>query len=116
MSADDLRTKWGHDAESLAAIGASLFQQPTRLTVTIPAALATAAVAAWHREDLDDAPDSPETAEEQLVRNRAGSFALIGLAVSDRGRSVDGGDVTVELDAWFVGHALDAADDAGLIS
>jgi hypothetical protein len=55
-----------------------------------------------------------ETPEQTRLRRRSGSLALIGLAVIERG-IVDGDDVVVEIDAWQVGAALEAADDAGLL-
>lgn len=39
---------------------------------------------------------------------------MIGLAIEERGRA-DDDHVVVRLDAWFIGGALDAADDSGLI-
>jgi hypothetical protein len=42
-------------------------------------------------------------------------LALIGAALDERGRQ-EGDNVVVSLDAWFIGDALNAADDAGLIS
>jgi hypothetical protein len=115
MSGDELRDRWNNDAGALAQIGAALFPQPTRVTVKVPAELAEAAVTAWNREDIDEDSDREETAEEATTRARAGSFALIGAAVESRGEPTDDGHVTVDLDAWFIGHALDAADDAGLV-
>jgi hypothetical protein len=115
MSGEELRERWDNDALALAQIGASLFPQPTRVTVKIPAALAEAAVTAWNREDIDEDPDREESAEEATSRARAGSFALIGAAIEKRGEPTDDGHVSLDLDAWFIGHALDAADDAGLV-
>ena len=48
------------------------------------------------------------------MRGQAGTLALIRLAVEQTSREADG-DVAVELDAWFIGGALDAADEAGLL-
>ncbi len=55
-----------------------------------------------------------ESPTEGTIRHRAGSLALIGLAISERGRRVED-HVEVDLSAWLIGHALDAADDAGLL-
>ena len=115
MSGDEIRDRWNNDAGALAQIGAALFPQPTRVVVRVPAELAEAAVSAWNREDIDDDPEREETANETTARTRAGSFALIGAALEQRGEPTDDGHVSVDLDAWFIGHALDAADDAGLV-
>lgn len=110
----DLREIWAEDAATLAAIGRSLLPQPTTVTVRLPRELADAALAAWAREDRDppsDAKDPQEVADQ----SRAGTLALIGLSIQERGRA-DGGDVLVELDAWYIGSALDAADEAGFLN
>ena len=76
--------------------------------------LSNEALAAWQRDGYTgDLPDR-ETAEQRSARSRAATLSLIGLSVEDRG-VVDGEDVVVELDAWFIGHALAAADDDGLL-
>jgi hypothetical protein len=116
MADDVLRAQWNEDATALAEIGAALFAQTTRLKVQVPRRLAEAALAAWTREDIEsETDDRPETHEEGITRARAGSFALIGAAIEKRGEPSDDDHLTVDLDAWFVGHALDAADEAGLI-
>jgi hypothetical protein len=116
MADDALRARWNDDATALAEIGAAFFAQSTRLTVRVPRELAEAALAAWTREDIESESDEqPETHDQAITRARAGSFALIGAAIEKRGEPADDDHVTVDLDAWFVGHALDAADDAGLI-
>jgi hypothetical protein len=116
MATDDLRERWNRDAHVLAQIGAELFAQTTRLTVRLPKALADEALDAWNREDVESSDDErEESADEQSDRHRAGSLALIGAAIEKRGAADGDEHVTVELDAWFVGHALDAADDGGLI-
>jgi hypothetical protein len=80
--------------------------------VRIPAHLADAAVAAWERDDIDtDLPDV-ETSEQARVRDGAGHLALIGLAISERGRR-DGDEVVIDVEAWDVGAAFEAADAVG---
>ena len=74
--------------------------------------LAEQAVAAWERED-NGSPVHGETCEQRLERQRAGTLALIGLSITDRGRW-DGDEVVVELDAVFVGLAIDAIDDSAV--
>jgi hypothetical protein len=116
MADEALRAQWTDDATALAQIGAALFAQSTRLKVRVPRELAEAALAAWTREDIESESDEQrETHDQAITRARAGSFALIGAAIEKRGEPADDDHVTVDLDAWFVGHALDAADDAGLI-
>ena len=66
------------------------------------------------RTDADPRDLEAETCEQRLVRHRAGALALIGAALEDRGRE-DGSEVVVRLAAWFVGDALNAADDHNLI-
>lgn len=114
MSDEELRSAWLRDESTLAAIGAALAAQPTEVEIRLPRPLADAAVQAWQREDDGDARLDDESCEQRVVRHRAGSLALIGAAIDDRGRA-DGDDVVVRLDAWFVGDALNAADDRGLI-
>lgn len=84
------------------------------MEIRLPHPLGDAAVQAQQREDDGDAQLDDESCEQRIVRHRAGSLALIGSAIDDRGRA-DGDDVVVRLDAWFVGDALNAADDRGLI-
>lgn len=111
---DDLRLAWQQDEALLAEIGGALAPQQAEVEVRLPRDLADAAVRAWQRTD-DDATDlDAETCEQRVVRHRAGALALIGAALEDRGRE-DGGDVVVRLAAWFVGDALNAADDHNLI-
>jgi hypothetical protein len=101
------------DAELLGRIGAALFPQPTTLRVRLPKELAGLALAAWHRDD--QGPPGPETAGQRAARYRAGSLALIGLCVADTGRA-DGDEIICDLDAWYIGAALDAADEHGLLA
>ena len=78
--------------------------------------LADLALAAWSRDE-DDGPLGPETLRQSIVRHRAGTLALIGLCLEhSAGGTVDGGDVLIDLDAWHIGSALEAADDAGLLA
>ena len=98
----------------LAEIGRHLLAQPTRVSVRVPRALADRAVAAWEREEADS-PVPPETVEQATIRDRAATLSLVGLSIEDRG-AIDGDDVVVELDAWYIGNSLQAADDEGLIN
>lgn len=105
-------TAWEADEAVLAATGQVFFSQDINVTVHIPRALAEAAMRAWDRDD--DKPYGDETPEQARARARAGVLALIGLAIREHGRWRDGG-VELELPAWYVGLALDSADEAGLL-
>ena len=72
------------------------------------------ASAAWARDDLGD--DEGERESARSARHQAGSLALIGLAVDERGVPTAGGQIEVEIDAWQIGSALDAADQRGLLN
>lgn len=54
----------------------------TVLEVRVPRSLADVALLSWQRDD--DAELGDETPEQRVVRDRAGSLALIGLAVESR--------------------------------
>lgn len=103
------------EADLLAEIGRCLHAQDLRVRVRLPAPLAAQAVAGWEREDVDELAEN-ETTEQRALRLHAGALALIGLAVKERG-TPDGYDgVIVDLDAWQIGNALDAADARGLLN
>lgn len=102
------------EENSLADLGAELFNQPTRIEVRISQLAAAAAHSAWTRDD-DGAIASDENTEDRRTRHRAGSLARIGLAIEERSRA-EGDCVIVELDAWEVGAALEAADDLGRLN
>jgi hypothetical protein len=55
-------------------------------------------------------PDEPETYEQGVQRQRAGTLGLIGLSIKELGR-VEGDEVIVDLSPDLIGVALDAADD-----
>ncbi len=102
------------EADLLAQIGRHLFGQELRIRVELPTALATGAVAAWERIDSGDT--NAETLAARTLRQEAGALALIGLAVDERGATGTVDQVEVELDAWQIGMALDAADRRGLLT
>ena len=106
--------QWDEDRAVLAAIGQRLFDQSLKVRVRLPSALAEAALKAWQREDDGDLPEQ-ETDSQCRVRHDAGVLALIGLCIETDGVG-EGDEVVVDLDAWYVGGALDAADAAGMIS
>lgn len=99
------------EEESLADLGAELFDQVTRVEVRLSQTAAAAASAAWARND-DHAIAPDESIEDRHTRHRAGSLALIGWAIKESGK-ITGDYVTVELDAREIGVALEAADDLG---
>lgn len=102
--------QWRGDGAVLAAIGKELLGQPTSITVRISRQLAQAALAAWERDEVDVDDDGIDAS----VRGRAGTLALIGASIAENG-PIDGEEVVVDLDAWFIGDALRAADEDGLL-
>jgi hypothetical protein len=115
MEIDDAYQQWAEDAEVLAQIGRALYVQPTRIAVRLPKELADQALASWQR-DNDEGMSLPdqESAAQSKARDDAATLSLIGLSIQDDG-AVDGDEVTVDLDAWDIGQALQSADDAGLL-
>jgi len=109
MDGDDAQSLYEEDARLLGLVGSVLARTDLPLvTVRIPATLARAAIAAWRREDEGEL--GPESCEERVQRHRAGTLALIGLALEQRGRP-DGDAVAVDLGPELIGLALDAADE-----
>lgn len=107
--------QWNADNDVLARIGAHLYEIDTQLPVVLPREMADAAVAAWHRDGTKGDDSLQETDAERTVRQRAGTLALIGAAIERLGRSHTIDTVVVDLDAWFIGLALEAADEHGHI-
>jgi hypothetical protein len=111
--------RYAADAAVLGQIGRAVFPQPTRVRVRLPRALADLAVAAWGRdEDSEESePARKETSEQATARRRAGTLALIGLSIERaRGGMAAGDDVLADLEAWYIGSAFDAAEEAGLLA
>jgi hypothetical protein len=77
--------------------------------------LAKEALDKWERDTSGGALSSPESPEQWPIRDRAATLSLIGLSIQEDGVE-DGEDVVVDLDAWFIGHALDAAEEDDLLS
>ncbi|MFY1614950.1 hypothetical protein [Micromonospora sp. WMMD736] len=98
--------QYQQDRTVLAAIGARLDPEVSRLSVRLPRSLAESAVAAWNREELGGIGE--ESREEYELRDDAAELALIGLAIGERGVR-DGEDVVVDLDVVQVAAALRAA-------
>jgi hypothetical protein len=110
MSEGELREQWRRDALLLGAIGHHVEHVSLpAVTVRLPCALAVEAAAAWDRDDGGD-PLGPEDGTARRRRHRAGTLALIGAAVRERGRR-EGDHVVVELGAELIALAVDAADD-----
>ncbi|MET9292527.1 hypothetical protein [Streptomyces sp. NPDC003077] len=97
--------RYREDAEVLAAIGVCVQAQVDRVTVRLPRAVAEAAVAAWERDE--SAEPGVESREQYVLRDRAAELALIGLAISERGRW-EGEEVVVSLDVAAAGAAVRA--------
>jgi hypothetical protein len=107
---EEAKKRFAADAQLLAKIGSELGSQNFRITVRISKDLAVAAQAAWERDEDDLV--GPETAEEQGARWRAGTLALIGMAVDEVG-DFQGDDVVVSLSARDISSALDALEELG---
>jgi hypothetical protein len=101
--------QYRRDAKVLGEIGAVLSHSelPT-IDVRPPSALARLAVEAWERDD--EGPLDPESYEQRIQRHRAGTLALIGLAVSEHGRP-DGDEVVVALYPAIIASAVGASND-----
>ena len=105
---------WERDAALLPEIGRLISDQSTSLKIRLPRKLADQVVATWQRsEDQVELPS--ENPDQSAIRHRAASVALIGQAIEETGVA-EGEDVVFTVDAWFVGDALSAADEAGLLN
>ncbi|GAB3189085.1 hypothetical protein GCM10027259_59210 [Micromonospora palomenae] len=98
--------RYQQDRTVLAAIGAHLDPQISRISVRLPRSVAEPAVAAWDREEPDGTGE--ESREEYDLRDDAAELALIGLAITSRG-VWDGEGVVVDLDVVQIAAALRAA-------
>ena len=114
MDSDEAYRIWAADAALLSEIGRALGQQPVEITVRLPKALADRALASWQRDVVDVPLPDAETPAQRTTRHRAGTTGLIGLSVEQNGIA-EGDEVSVRLDAWFIGNALEAADDDGVL-
>lgn len=99
------------EAAVLGRIGqVFLGQEIPRIEVRLPRDVAEAAVAAWEFDDDESTGPTEETFEQRVVRSRAASLSLIGLAINERGRWTDDA-VVVALHPLFIGNAVEASDD-----
>ncbi|TCJ97342.1 hypothetical protein DFR71_3384 [Nocardia alba] len=106
MTANEPNARYLDDSKVLAAIGEWIATRVEPVSVRLPLELAEAAVAAWNRDETGEVGE--ETPDQFALRDRAAELALIGLAVSERGRR-DGEDVVVDLHAASVAAAIHAA-------
>lgn len=105
--------QWKEDASLLPAIGQLFASQPTELELRLPRNVADEVVAIWQR-DGSEGQVGRESLDQKKVRGQAASVSLIGLSIESTGRA-EGDEVVFKVDAWFVGDALAAADEAGLL-
>ncbi|MFE9789930.1 hypothetical protein ACFYO7_31610 [Nocardia salmonicida] len=106
MTEQDPNTRYRDDSKVLAAIGEWIGPRVQPVSVRLPHELAQAAVAAWNRDETGEIGE--QAPDQYALRDRAAELALIGLAVSERGRR-DGEDVVVDLHATSVAAAMHAA-------
>jgi hypothetical protein len=111
---DDPYLQWSNDAETLFEIGKYLNREGHPVQVRLSKDLANRAIEAWSRDDSGELP-AEETHEQYHLRSAAATLGLIGLTL-ESGFREEGDEVIFELDAWFVGAALEAADDAGVLT
>jgi hypothetical protein len=95
------------DAQLLSEIGKALDDQPATSAVSIPQHLASAAIAAWNRDDPPQT--SAETPEQKSVRYMAADLALIGLTLSVLGEPGEDGTVRAQIDSDLIKSAIAAS-------
>lgn len=106
-----IQNVYANDARVLGLIGTTFRAAALpAIRVTVPAALAERAVAAWEYDDTTS-PDPAEDPYVRLQRHRAGALALIGLSITESGKLDADGNTVVDLSPELVGVAMDAADD-----
>jgi hypothetical protein len=115
VTIEDDYSQWAEDGLVLAQVGRALFPQRLKVQVRIPRQLADQAIASWERDDSGAHLPSPEPSEQAAIRDRGATLSLIGLSVQQGGIE-DGEDVVVDLDAWYIGNALNAAEQEGLLT
>ncbi|MEU1787745.1 hypothetical protein ABZ553_18040 [Streptomyces sparsogenes] len=106
MADQERYVRYREDSKVLAAIGKQVAAQAGRITVRLPRAVAEAAVEAWGRDELDSPGE--ETHEQYALRDQAAELALIGLAISERGRW-EGDELVIDLDIDSAGTASRAS-------
>jgi hypothetical protein len=110
-------TRWRLDEMILAEIGKEFSDQATRIKVRVSQALAQKALELWRRDGhgTSDNPCEIEAARDRLSRTRSGTLALIGVCIENGVTETVDGFVVVEVNAWQIGDALNAADEFGLL-
>jgi hypothetical protein len=101
--------QWHEESLVLHEIGTYLSQTKHPVEVRLPRALADLALNSWQREGFEEFI-AVETSEQHRIRSEAASLALIGLTLS-QGFVQDGDEVIFQLDACFVGAAIEAAHE-----
>ena len=100
--------QWRLDAHALADLGRELAQaELDPVEVRVSRSVADVAVAAWQRQD--DGQVDTEDFEQRVIRFRAAALALIGLAVTERGRW-ETDVVYVKLPPDLIGVAVEWSD------
>ncbi len=115
-NAEEFRRRvWLQEAQSLGKVGELLADvNSPSVTIRLPRDLAEQAMTAWRRDDDEELSDKPETFEQRVYRHRAGTFALIGLCITEWGRW-EQDEVVVDIPAAFVALAVDAGDDISVM-
>lgn len=102
------------DGHILAQIGRAFYAQRSVVRLRIPRQLAEQAVACWERYLSGPGLSPPESPGEWEIVQTVGALALIGQSLQENGVD-DDEEVVVDLHAWNVGNALNAADRYGLL-
>ncbi|MFI6108145.1 hypothetical protein [Streptomyces sp. NPDC051310] len=98
--------RYREDSDVPAAIGTQVDAQVGRVAVRLPRSVAEAAAAAWERDETEGPGE--ESHEQHALRDQAAELALIGLAITQRGRW-EGDELVVDLDVESAGAALRAS-------
>jgi hypothetical protein len=100
--------RYVEDRQTLAAIGRTMRLLPDGAPALLPRDLALAAIAAWHRDELEPLA-SPESRRQRTLREDAATLALIGMTLRDKKTDLSRDPVSVELAPKLVVRALAAA-------
>ncbi len=89
------KAKFAEEAKALGRLGQGSFlpEEIPQVCVVLSEEAASTASAAWSWTAQGD--DEPESLEDRVVRHFAGSLALIGLAIEERGERLEDGQVQV---------------------
>jgi hypothetical protein len=100
--------RYVEDRQTLAAIGRTLRSLPDGTPALLPRDLALAAIAAWHRDELEPLA-SPESRRQLALRDDAATLALIGKTLRDKKTDLNRDPVSVELPPKLKVRAIAAA-------